>query len=75
MGNRPNTATITILPEISKPNQIRNNGAMEINGMVCAADSSGNNAAFATYASSTVQMPIIMPNNTANRNPTVPSSR
>ena len=46
MGNRPQNAVITILPEISKPNQIRNRGAMVISGIVCAAYSSGYRAAF-----------------------------
>ena len=73
MGKRPNTATITILPEISKPNQIRNNGAMEISGIVCAADSNGNSAAFATREQYS-RIPIKMPHATASRKPTVPSS-
>ena len=47
---------------------------MEINGMVCAAESNGNNAAFAMREQYN-NMPIRMPNSTANRKPTVPSIR
>ena len=47
---------------------------MEISGMVCAAESNGNNAAFAMREQYN-NMPIRMPNSTANRKPTVPSSR
>ena len=38
------TITITIFPDISKPNQIKKIGAIEINGIVCAAHKSGNKA-------------------------------
>ena len=47
---------------------------MEINGMVCAAESNGSNAAFAMHEQYS-SMPMRMPNSTANRNPTVPSSK
>ena len=45
----------------------------EINGIVCAADSSGNNAASAIREQYS-RMPIRMPHVTANRKPTVPSN-
>ena len=47
---------------------------MEINGMVCAAESNGNNAAFAMREQYN-NMPIRMPNSTANRKPMLPSIR
>ena len=47
---------------------------MEISGMVCAAESNGNKAAFAMREQYN-NMPIRMPNSTANRKPTVPSIR
>lgn len=57
-----------IFPEISKPNHIKNIGAIEIRGSVCAAHKSGNSAeckGLHTWNPT----PRRIPKNIASRNP------